>query len=143
MKGGKMKRTKIPDNSKIYFYAVFRILIGFMFMLHGGQKLFGWFGGPGGNGSVALTSIYGFAGIIELIGGLFILLGLFTSIAALISAFNMIGAWIIVHIPKGFIPLTNGGELAALYFAAFLVLIAYGAQAWSLEKILLKKEFMH
>lgn len=133
----------ISDKSKMYFYAVFRLLVGLGFFLHGAQKIFGWFGGPGGNGPVELMSLYGLAGILEIIIGLLVFLGLFVSIAALIGALEMIGAWIIAHIPRGFNPLTNGGEAAMLYFAAFLVLIAWGAGIWSLEKILFKKELMH
>lgn len=121
-------------------YVVFRILIGLGFMLHGGQKLFGWFGGPGGGGSVPLTSLFGAAGVIEFVAGLAVLLGFFTRVAAGLAALEMLVAYVYVHRPQGWIPLLNGGEAAWLYFAAFLVLSVYGAGKWSLEKKLLKKE---
>ena len=130
-------------NLEPYLYPVFRILVGFGFMLHGGQKLFGWFGGPGGNGSVELMSLMGLAGIIEVVAGLFILLGFFSCIAAFFGAVDMIGAWVVVHLKDGFIPLTNGGELAMLYFAAFLVIIGKGSGKLSLERLIFKKEIFH
>jgi len=133
----------ISEKTQKYMYGIFRILVGAGFLMHGGQKLFGWFGGPGGNGPVAVMTTFGFAGIVEVIVGTLVILGLFVSLAAIFGALNMIGAWALVHIKGGFNPLTNGGELAMLYFASFLVLIAYGAGVWSLERALFKKEFMH
>jgi len=138
-----MKGIKIPEKSKVYFYVVFRVLVGLGFLLHGGQKLFGWFGGAGGSGSVKIMSLMGAAGIIEAVGGLLIILGFFTSIVAFIAAVEMIIAYYLSHLPKGIVPLTNYGEPAYLYFAVFLVLIAYGAGKYSLEKFLLKKEIFH
>lgn len=130
---------KISKKVNEFLYVIFRVLIGFGFLLHGGQKLFGWFG----KDAVKLISLMGLAGIIEFIGGLFIIFGLFTSIIAVITALEMIAAYYIAHLPKGIIPLTNNGESAFLYFAAFLVLIAYGAGKFSFERFLFKKEFMH
>jgi len=118
------------------FYFVFRVFIGVFFTLHGMQKIFGMFGGK----VVASMSLFWWAGVIELVGGLFIFLGLFARLAALISAVEMLVAYFYVHAPQGPIPLQNGGELALLYFAGFLVVVAYGAGKWSLEKMLWKKE---
>jgi len=134
---------KLSQNNQAVLYFVFRVFVGFAFLLHGGQKLFGWFGGLGGGGAVELASLFGLAGIIEFFGGLFILVGLFTSIVALIAALEMAAAYFRVHVSNGIIPLTNSGEPAWLLFASFLVLLAYGAGKWSLEKALLKKEFWH
>ena len=113
-------------------YFLFRILVGFGFFLHGSQKLFGWFGGLGGS-RAELFSLMGLAGVIETIGGLLLIFGLFTSIVALITAIEMVVAYFMVHIPQGFVPLTNYGEPAWLYFAAFLVLATHGAGKWSLD----------
>ena len=124
-----------------YIYIIFRIIIGLLFMQHGLQKLFGIFGGIGGSGqTVSLLSIMGLAGIIEFMGGLAIAFGFFTRLAAFIAAVEMIIAYFIAHVPKGFVPILNGGELALLYFASFLLLIVNGAGKLSLEKALLKKE---
>ncbi|MDP3639620.1 MAG: DoxX family protein [Nanoarchaeota archaeon] len=121
-------------------YVLFRVLVGLGFMLHGGQKLFGWFGGVNGGGAVALVSLFGLAGVIEFFGGLAVLLGFFTRLGAGIAALEMLVAYMYMHRPQGWIPLLNGGEAAWLYFAAFLVLLVYGSGKWSLEKKLLKKE---
>jgi len=119
-----------------YFYLVFRVLIGLGFLLHGGQKLFGIFGSKG---TADLFSLMGLAGVIEFFGGLLIIFGLFTTIIAVISAVEMIVAMIMAHFPKGINPLTNGGEAAMIYFAAFLVMIAYGSGRISLDKKFRKK----
>lgn len=124
-----------------YFYFVFRVVVGVLFLQHGGQKLFGWFGGLGGN-PVELVSLMGLAGVIEFFGGLAIILGLFTRLTTAIAAIEMIIAYFTVHLPQGPIPLLNQGEPALLFLASFLVLIAYGAGKWSLGKILFKKEIL-
>ena len=115
------------------FYFVFRVIVGILFLMHGLQKLFGLSGGVGG-GTVQLVSLFGFAGIIELIGGLLITIGLFARWGALFGIIDMIGAWIVVHIPQGWNPLLNGGELPFLFLASFLVILAYGPGKWSLMK---------
>ena len=125
--------------NKDYFYLVFRVFVGLLFLQHGLQKVFGMFGGIGGN-TFPLMSLFGAAGLIELIAGIAIPLGLFTRLAAAASAIEMVVAYFIVHVPNGLIPLVNQGELALLYFASFLVLMVYGAGKWSLEKALMKKE---
>ncbi len=125
-------------------YGAFRVIIGLVFMLHGAQK----YGLMGDGMSVAkfagffnLPLALGYAAAtIELVGGLCILLGLFTRTAAFFGSINMIVALAIAHFPTGLNPLANGGEPALLYLAAFFVLMVYGAQAWSLEKALFKKD---
>lgn len=115
-----------------YFYFVFRLLVGFMFSLHGAQKLFGVFGGN----QVEIFSLIWFAGVIEFFGGSFIALGLFARLSALFGIFNMAGAWFIAHVPQGWTPITNGGELALLYLAAFLIILVYGSRKWGLDNFL-------
>lgn len=130
----------IEDNSN-NFYFVFRVLVGILFLQHGLQKLFGAFGGVTGNSQpVELFSLMGFAGLIEFIAGITIALGLFTRLIALIGTIFMAIAYFMAHAPNGLIPLVNKGELALLYFAAFLVLVAFGAKKWSFEVAILKKE---
>lgn len=121
------------------FYFVFRVFVGLLFAQHGAQKLLGWFGGFQG-GTVPLLSQFGVAGFIELVGGLCITLGLLTRFWALLSALLMLVAYYLVHLPVALAPIQNKGELALLYFAAFLVLNAYGNGEWSVEKKLIGKE---
>ncbi len=124
-----------------YLYFLFRVLIGLLFSLHGGQKLFGWFGGVAGDGaSVTLASLMGAAGIIEFAGGIAVAVGFFSRAVATIAAIEMLVAFFMVHVPQGWVPLLNQGEAALLYFSAFLVVIVYGNQKWSLEQKLLGKE---
>jgi len=125
--------------NKDYFYFVFRVLVGLLFLQHGLQKLFGMFGGLGGQ-SADLFSLMGLAGVIETLGGLGIALGLFARLWAFFATIEMLTAYFMTHAPNSLIPLVNRGELALLYFASFLVIIAFGARKWSLEKAIFKKE---
>jgi len=129
-------REKYNDHA----YAVFRVLIGLFFLFHGLQKLLGAFTDKGaqtffgGTMSVAGVNMMWIAGFIELVGGLLVLIGLGTSIAALLAAATMVAAYFIAHAPRGSIPLLNGGELALVYFAAFLYIIFEGGGKYSLDQ---------
>lgn len=117
-----------------HLYAVLRIVAGVLFALHGAQKLFGFFGGMGGEGATApLFSLMGLAGIIELFGGLLIAIGLFTSYAAFIASGEMAAAYFMAHAPQGFWPIENTGELAALYCFTFLYFASRGGVKWSVD----------
>ena len=110
-------------------HAVLRIGTGLLFMQHGGQKLFGWFGGLGGTpGATAeLFSQMGLAGVLEFFGGLLIVIGLLTRPVAVILAIEMIAAYFIAHMPQGGFPIQNGGELALLYALIYAYFAAAGA----------------
>ena len=94
-----------------------RIVVGFLFLQHGSQKLFAF---PGGE-AVELMSLMGVAGVLEFFGGLLILIGLFTRPVAFILSGQMAVAYFMVHAPQGFWPVLNQGELAALYLAPRLI----------------------
>jgi putative oxidoreductase len=111
-------------------YAILRIVAGLMFAMHGSQKLFGT---PGGNPPVEMASMMGAAGIIELVGGIMIAIGLFTSIAAFIASGEMAVAYFMAHAPKGSLPIINQGELAVLYCFLFLYFAAAGSGIWSVD----------
>lgn len=113
-----------------YFYAILRIVAGLLFAMHGSQKLFGF---PGDGTSVPLASMMGFAGIVELVGGLLIAIGLFTSWAAFIASGQMAFAYFMAHAPKGTLPIENQGELAVLFCFLFLYIAARGAGIWSID----------
>lgn len=83
--------------------------------------------------NVPLTSLPGIAGILELVGGVLLILGLFTRPTAFILSGMTAVAYFIAHVPRGFYPILNGGELAALYCFAFLYLAAAGPGPWSLD----------
>lgn len=110
-------------------YAAFRIVTGFLFWQHGAQKLFGWLGGD----QVELASLMGVAGILEFVGGLMIGLGLYTRFVAFVVAGEMAVAYFMAHMPRGLWPIQNGGEKAAFYCFAFLLMVAMGSGAFSLD----------
>jgi putative oxidoreductase len=110
-------------------YALLRIAAGLLFMFHGLQKIFGMYGGK----AVPLVSQTGLAGIIELAGGVLIMVGLFTSIAAFIASGEMAAAYFIAHAPRAFWPIQNAGELAALYCFVFLYIASRGSGIWSID----------
>jgi putative oxidoreductase len=110
-------------------YAALRVMAGIMFAMHGAQKVLGAFGGQ----KVPLASLFGLGGVIELVGGLLIAIGLFTSWAAFIASGEMAVAYFMVHAPQGPLPLQNKGELAVLYCFLFLYMAARGGGRYSLD----------
>ena len=110
-----------------------RIVVGFLFWLHGLQKLFGILGR---DEPVELMSWLGAAGVIESIGGALIILGLFTRPVAFILAGEMAIAYFRVHMPRDLWPIMNGGERAAFYCWTYLFFAANGAGAFSLDGLL-------
>jgi len=120
-----------------YLYALMRIIIGVLFACHGAQKLFGVLGGVGEQpgATVALFSLMGLAGVIELVGGLLIAIGCFTRVAAFITSGHMAAAYFMAHAPRGFWPLQNDGELPVVYCFVFLYIAAQGAGIWSIDRL--------
>jgi putative oxidoreductase len=110
--------------------SVFRVIFGLLFLLHGLSKLIGW---PVGPQVPAGTWPFWFAGIIELVTGILITLGLFTRPAAFIACGEMAVGFFTQHLPNGFWPIANGGELAVLYCFAFLLLTFTGPGAYALD----------
>ncbi len=109
-----------------------RIVAALIFMEHGTQKLLA-FPAPPPNGQPPLASIYGVGGVMELVGGLLILFGLFTRPVAFLLAGEMAAAYWFFHAPRNFFPVLNGGDAAILYCFVFLYLAAAGPGAWSLD----------
>ncbi len=123
-----------------YVLSLLRIIIGLTFSCHGAQKILGLFGGMGGHGEkVHVASMLGLAGFLELIGGVLILLGLFTRPVALILCGEMAVAYFTVHAPRAFWPIVNKGELAVVYCFVFLYLFAAGAGPVSLDRLIRKR----
>ncbi len=138
MFGEKMFFDKLGGKGE-YFLFVFRVFVGLLFFQHGAQKLLGWFASKG---IAVFPDLMWWAGLIELSGGLLIAFGLFARPAAFIAALEMLVAYFMVHFPKNFVPIQNGGELALLYFACFLVIIAFGSGKWSVEEAIFKKKLL-
>ena len=112
--------------------SVLRIITGLLIIQHGLGKLVHFPAFPA-YANVQPLSLFGAAGFIELIGGALLILGLFTQPAAFILSGEMAFAYFIVHAPKDFHPLINGGTLAALYCFTCLYLSTAGAGPWSVD----------
>lgn len=115
-------------------YALMRIMAGFMFSLHGVQKILGLLTDHQSDiGSQAWVG-----GIIELIGGLLILVGFRTRLAAFMCSGTMAVAYIQFHwkfqLGENFFPVVNRGELAVLYCFVFLFITTRGAVKWGLDR---------
>jgi len=112
--------------------SVLRIITGLLFLEHGTQKLLGF--PPPVNPGPALVSLLGVQGILELVGGILILIGLFTRPVAFILAGDMAVAYFYAHAPRGFFPTLNGGQLAILFCFVFLYFFVAGGGVWSVDE---------
>lgn len=115
--------------------SVMRIIVAFTFMAHGTQKLFGFPAGPDTR-AVPWASFMGFAGALEFVGGLLLLVGLFTRPTAFVLSGMMAVAYFMAHGLQSFWPIINRGELAVVYCFVFLYLAAAGPGPWSLDAAL-------
>lgn len=117
-------------------YFLLRVVTGFLLLQAGCVILFGWFGGMPGGASPPLMSQIGIGGILELIGGIAIVLGLFTRPTAFILSGMMAVAYWQFHAPQGGWPLQNQGVAAVLFCFIFLYMAAQGGGEWSLDALL-------
>ncbi len=124
---------------------VLRVPVGIIFAAHGAQKLFGWFGGYGLEGTGQFFASIGLhpgylmallAGAAELIGGLALVFGLLVRPAAAALAFAMLVAIFAVHIGQGFFMSNNGYEYALALLAASLCLLFSGGGRCSVDAAL-------
>jgi putative oxidoreductase len=112
-------------------YAVMRIVMGFLFLWHGMQKLFGFPPLPEGVEIPAFVTYI--AGPIEFFGGILVMIGLFTRWAAFLCSGQMAAAYWMGHGTHALLPVMNGGELAAAYCFVFLYISARGSGIWSVD----------
>ena len=128
--------TSFDTTARSVTHSLLRIVTGLLFAQHGAQKLFGWLGGQQVE---SLMSMMGIAGILELFGGILIIIGLFTRPVAFILSGEMAVAYFTAHLPNGFWPVVNQGELAALYCFIYLFFAAHGAGRWSLDDVIARR----
>src|SRR5271166_4597671 len=123
------------DSWRPYVLSILRIVAALLFLQSGLSKFFGFpAAGPPLAGLIIL------AAIIETFGGLLLLVGLFTRLAALVMSGEMAFAYFMVHAPKSFYPEVNGGSLAILYCFVFLYLVFAGGGAWSIDRAVLNQD---
>jgi putative oxidoreductase len=119
----------------LYLLSVLRITAGFLFVQFGTAK---WFAFPGaiipGGGTVSLVSLLGFGALLESVGGLLIVLGLFTRPVAFLLSGEMAVAYFMSHAPQGFWPVLNQGTLAVLFSFVWLYVSAAGPGPWSVDE---------
>ncbi|WP_417657533.1 DoxX family protein [Pseudidiomarina aestuarii] len=127
---------------------VLRVPVGLILAAHGAQKLFGWFGGYGLEGTGQWMASIGLepgyimallAGSAEFFGGLALAIGLLTRPAAIVSAFTMLVAIFTVHFENGLFMANNGYEFALVLLVTSVALAIQGAGNWSVDKALSEK----
>ena len=128
MSGAMSSRAGAP----VFVLSLLRFVAGLCFMQHGLSKLFGFPTAFSGH----MTPLLVAAGIIEALGGLLVCIGLFSRPAAFIMSGEMAIGYFMVHLPKSFFPLVNGGDAAILYCFIFLYIAVAGGGAWSLDRLM-------
>jgi putative oxidoreductase len=104
-------------------------MTGLLFLEHGTQKFFAFpSAGPD------LTPLLIVQGLLELVGGILMVIGLFTRPVAFILAGDMAVAYFMRHAPRGFFPQVNMGQLAILFCFVFLYIFVAGGGAWSVDQ---------
>jgi len=111
--------------------AALRIIAALLFIEHGTQKLFDF--PASGHAGGALGGLFLVAALLESIGGLLVLIGLFTRPVAFILSGEMAIAYFMAHFPKSFVPIQNGGEAAIMFCFVFLYLVFAGSGAFALD----------
>ena len=127
-----MQYTEKLEPYTPYALAMLRIVAALIFMEHGTQKLFGFPAEPK-SGFPAAFSLLWIGAIMELGGGILILLGFLTRPVAFLLAGEMAVAYWAFHAPRNFYPVLNGGDAAILYCFVFLLLVFTGPGAWSID----------
>ena len=119
--------------------SVLRIVAGLLLLQYGTAKLFGW---PVVKmfENLPWLSLYGVAGMFELVGGALLVLGLFTRPVAFVLSGEMAAAYFIEHFPRGFFPVLNHGDLAVALCFVFLYLAFAGGGPWSLDAMMRKQD---
>jgi putative oxidoreductase len=127
--------TRLPPWLPGAMHSLLRVVTGALFMEHGLQKLFGLLVDPSHpwNGPPPALSQFWVAGVLETVGGLLIVLGLFTRPVAFLLAGEMAVAYFTAHLPRSFWPVINGGEHTVLYCFIYLYLCATGPGPYSLD----------
>jgi putative oxidoreductase len=119
-----------------WLLSALRIMSGLLVLQHGTSKYLNFPVGPMNNAS--LTTTGGAAGVFELVCGALVVIGLLTRPAAFLLSGVTAVAYFLVHAPRGFFPLLNGGETAALYCFTFLYLSAAGGGPLSIDRLIFK-----
>jgi putative oxidoreductase len=125
--------------------AILRVLVGFLMTLHGCRKLFGVLISVAGRRNaplLALDALPTWTGVLELAGGVLLMLGLFVRQTAAVLSLEGLLAYLLIAQPRTLWPIRNGGIEALLYFAVFLYFAVAGAGAWSADAALSRRRLV-
>jgi putative oxidoreductase len=123
------------EKGRPYILSVLRIVVALLFIEHGLQKYFGFpSAGP------PMTTLLYVQGVIEIVGGILLLIGAYTRVVAFILAGDMAVAYFMAHFPRSFFPAVNGGDAAVLYCFAFFYMFFAGGGPWSFDRTALKQD---
>ena len=131
-----MSAKSFISRYEMQIYSALRIVAGFLFLWHGSQKLFAL---PPSGYAIPPHIVF-IAGPIEFLGGLLVMIGLWTRWAAFICSGQMAFAYWSAHATHGMLPLLNGGEMAIIYCFLFLFISAYGPGNFSIDHLLRKNK---
>ncbi len=123
------------ERGRPYILSILRIVVALLFLQHGLQKYFGFpSAGP------PMRTILYVQGLIEIGGGILLLLGAYTRVVAFILAGDMAVAYFMAHFPRSFFPAVNGGDAAVLYCFTFFYIFFAGGGPWSLDRTILRQD---
>jgi putative oxidoreductase len=125
---------KLLDDNRDRVLGLFRMVTGLLFACHGAATLFGVLGGDHGAPPAVGAWPGWWAAVIELVGGLLVLAGAGTRVAAVICSGAMAYAYFTVHQPHALFPLQNGGEPAAMFCWSFLLIAALGPGSLAVDR---------
>ena len=122
------------EKGRPYILSVLRIVVALLFIEHGLQKYFGFpSAGP------PMRALLYVQGVIEIVGGILLLIGAYTRVVAFILAGDMAVAYFMAHFPRSFFPAVNGGDAAVLFCFVFFYIFFAGGGVWSLDRAALKQ----
>ena len=117
------------EKARPYILSIVRIMVALLFLEHGLQKFFGFpTAGP------PMSPLLYVQGVIEIVGGLLLLVGMFTRVVAFVLAGDMAVAYFLAHFPRSFFPAVNAGDAAVLYCFIFLYMMFAGGGIWSVDR---------
>jgi len=133
------KQTPQTTNAIRFTLALLRVVAALLLFQAGAMKLFGWYGGMPGGGTVAIASQMGVGAVLEVLCGALLMLGLFTRPMAFLMSGQMAVAYWQFHSPSGRWPIQNHGQPAVLLCFIFLFLAAAGGGRFSVDAALKKR----